>query len=460
MPRARDFPHEVWVQNPRVWSVGANDAIWRRQVGAGAVGAEHLPCPQGCPGRQQLLAAVRQMQQLLKGQETRFAEGLRLMKSRLSTLHSALAKAAPEPAPVSCPAPQAPAGGRMFGTKYLVEHEVHFACEPGFELQGSSTRICQADGSWSGQEPRCTELSTCSSSPCQNGGTCVEGPGQHHCLCPPPWSGAACQHRTQTEPPTWSTTADPAFSRKPRCAQVEHAQQCRCEPGFHMSGTASASLCQDVDECELYQAEGAPRLCAHACVNLPGSYRCACPSGYSLLGDGKSCEDIDECALSRDNCTRGTTCINTGGGFQCVSPECPQPGGNITYVKTSPFQCERNPCPMDSRSCHQAPKTISFHYLPLPSNLLTPTPLFRMATAAAPGRPGPDSLRFGIVGGNNRGHFVMQRSDRQTGELILVQRLKGPQTIQVDVDMSEYLDRTFQAKHLSKITLFVSAYEF
>lgn len=47
--------------------------------------------------------------------------------------------------------------------------------------------------------------------------------------------------------------------------------------------------------------------------------------------------DIDECALSRDNCTRGTTCINTGGGFQCVSPECPQPGGNITYVKTSPL---------------------------------------------------------------------------------------------------------------------------
>ncbi|XP_047934957.1 fibulin-7 [Anser cygnoides] len=418
---------------------------------------------QSCLGRQQLLAAVRQMQQLLKGQETRFAEGLRLMRSRLSALHAALSKAAMEPlaAPaVSCPALQAPAGGRKFGTKYLVEHEVHFACNPGFELLGSSTRTCQANGSWSGQEPRCTEISACSSSPCQNGGTCVEGPSQQRCLCPPAWSGAACQHRTQTAPPPLSVTADPAFSRKPRCAQVERTQQCRCEPGFHMSGTATASLCQDVDECEVYQAEGAPRLCAHACINLPGSYRCACPGGYSLLADGKSCEDIDECALSQDNCTQGKTCINTGGSFQCVRPECPQPGGNITYVKTSPFQCERNPCPMDSRSCHQAPKTISFHYLPLPSNLLTPTPLFRMATAAAPGRPGPDSLRFGIVGGNNRGHFVMQRSDRQTGELILVQSLKGPQTIQVDVDMSEYLDRTFQAKHLSKITVFVSAYEF
>lgn len=123
-------------------------------------------------------------------------------------------------------------------------------------------------------------------------------------------------------------------------------------------------------------------------------------------------------------------------------------------------QCERNPCPMESRSCHQAPKTISFHYLSLPSKLQTPAPLFRMATAAAPGRLGPDSLRFGIAGGNNRGHFVVQRSDRHTGELLLVQSLQGPRTIHVDVDMAEYLDRVFQTKHLSKITLFVSAYEF
>uniref|UniRef100_A0A8B9J0J2 Sushi domain-containing protein n=1 Tax=Amazona collaria TaxID=241587 RepID=A0A8B9J0J2_9PSIT len=51
---------------------------------------------------------------------------------------------------------QSPADGKKFGTKYLVEHEVHFTCDPGFQLLGSSTRTCQANGSWTGQEPRCT----------------------------------------------------------------------------------------------------------------------------------------------------------------------------------------------------------------------------------------------------------------------------------------------------------------
>lgn len=123
-------------------------------------------------------------------------------------------------------------------------------------------------------------------------------------------------------------------------------------------------------------------------------------------------------------------------------------------------QCERNPCPMNSRSCLYAPKTMSFHLLSLPSNLQTPATLFRMATAAAPGRTGPDSLRFGIAGGNSRGVFVMQRSDRQTGELILVQQLRGPQEISVDVDMSEYSDRTFQAKHVARVQVLVSPYSF
>ncbi|MBZ3885428.1 Transmembrane protein 87B [Sciurus carolinensis] len=323
---------------------------------------------------------------------------------------------------ISCPALNAPPDGRKFGSKFLVDHEVHFTCNPGFRLVGPSSVVCLPNGTWTGEQPRC--------------------------------------RATPEEEDQSDVADDPAFSRAPRCAQVERAQHCSCEAGFHLSAAAGRSVCQDVNECELYGQEGRPRLCMHACVNTPGSYRCSCPSGYRTLADGKTCEDVDECAGSQHVCPQGTTCINTGGGFQCVSPECPEGSGNVSYVKTSPFQCERNPCPMDSRPCRSMPKTISFHYLSLPSNLKTPITLFRMATASAPGRPGPNSLRFGIVGGNSRGHFVMQRSDRQTGELILVQTLEGPQTLEVDVDMSEYLDRSFQANHVSKVTIFVSPYDF
>ncbi|XP_035255388.1 fibulin-7 isoform X1 [Anguilla anguilla] len=416
-----------------------------------------------CMDRHQVVGVLRQMEKFLKGQEMRFAEGLRIMKSKLAALQSSVSRlpqADQYLAPSTCPSLDAPSHGRKFGSKHLIGHEVHFACHTGYQLVGPATRVCQENGTWSGVDTACKDISECASNPCQNGGTCVEGLSQYKCICPQNWSGSHCQHQTQTAPPEWSVMNDPAFSRKPRCAKVDHAQHCSCDAGFHMSGTSDNTICQDVNECEVYKQDRGIKLCVHACVNVPGSFHCSCPEGYKLLPNGRSCEDVDECLSQQHNCTHGTTCINTGGSFQCVNPECPRSHGNVSYVKTSAFQCERNPCPMDSRSCHLAPKTISFHYLSLPSNLQAPATLFRMATAAAPGRAGPDSLRFGIAGGNAKGLFVMQRSDRQTGELILVQALRGPQDVAVDVDMSEYSDRAFQAKHVARVHILVSPYEF
>lgn len=62
--------------------------VWHRSPHSG--GASDPFSPQNCLNKQQLLTAIRQLQQVLKGQETRFAEGIRSMKSRLAALHSSV----------------------------------------------------------------------------------------------------------------------------------------------------------------------------------------------------------------------------------------------------------------------------------------------------------------------------------------------------------------------------------
>ena len=59
--------------------------------------------PQNCLNKQQFLMAIRHLQQLLKGQETRFAEGVRHMKSRLAALQSSVSKAGPDTPPGGSP---------------------------------------------------------------------------------------------------------------------------------------------------------------------------------------------------------------------------------------------------------------------------------------------------------------------------------------------------------------------
>ncbi|XP_051000877.1 fibulin-7 [Acomys russatus] len=417
--------------------------------------------PKICLLRHQLLTNIYQLQQLLKVQETHCVEGIQNMRSWLTTLQTAIIKAAPEAHTVSCPALDDPPDGKKYGSKYLVGHEVHFSCNYGFQLVGPSSVVCLANGTWTEAQPHCKAIHKCSSQPCHNGGTCVEDHKHYRCICPPGTTGNHCQHQTQTAAPEGGVIRDLTFSHPVHCVQVDWVLQCSCEVGFEMKGTGgSNSTCQDVNECEVYGRERWPRLCRHACVNTPGSYLCICPSGYRLMADGKNCEDIDECAGGQHKCPRETTCINTRGGFQCVSPKCPKDRGNITYVKTSSFQCKRNHCPMHKRMCRRMPNVVAFHYLSLPSKRKTPFTISQMAVGSISDQTHASILRFVVTAGNKTDHFLMQQTNEQTGELILLQPLEGPQTLEVDVEVLDYRENILQASYLCKITIFVSPYEY
>uniref|UniRef100_A0A2I3GDK1 CUB and Sushi multiple domains 1 n=1 Tax=Nomascus leucogenys TaxID=61853 RepID=A0A2I3GDK1_NOMLE len=63
----------------------------------------------------------------------------------------------PQCLPVFCGDPGIPAEGRLSGKSFTYKSEVFFQCKSPFILVGSSRRICQADGMWSGMQPTCVD---------------------------------------------------------------------------------------------------------------------------------------------------------------------------------------------------------------------------------------------------------------------------------------------------------------
>uniref|UniRef100_A0A9J8AN20 Sushi domain-containing protein n=1 Tax=Cyprinus carpio carpio TaxID=630221 RepID=A0A9J8AN20_CYPCA len=386
----------------------------------------HSMLAQDCPSKQDLQNSIQQAHKLLSAQEASYLQSLRTLRKKLNLLHDSVARRPAKAQNSTCPDLDTPVNGKKLGKILFPGHEVHFLCDEGFELVGSETRQCKDSLGWSGQQPVCRVFVTIANTSSVS-------------------SGAAA---ASSFPLTRASSAS-------RCSQVQGTTHCSCEPGFTISGHDS-SVCTDIDECKLFHDGPAGRLCLHACVNTAGGYRCSCPAGYSVTPDGRNCKDIDECSSSRqNNCTREQLCINTYGGFQCVRVECPQIR-NATYAKTSPVRCERNPCPVDSRTCSQAPNSVSFHYMSVVSKLSAPRVMFRMSAVRMIG----DTLRFALLGGRGRRHFTVQRSDRQTGELLLTSPVQGPATLDAELEMTELERRELLGRYITKITIFVSPYEF
>ncbi|XP_058522650.1 CUB and sushi domain-containing protein 1 [Ochotona princeps] len=63
----------------------------------------------------------------------------------------------PQCLPVFCGDPGTPAEGRQSGKSFTYKSEILFQCKSPFILVGSSRRVCQADGSWSGVQPICID---------------------------------------------------------------------------------------------------------------------------------------------------------------------------------------------------------------------------------------------------------------------------------------------------------------
>ncbi|XP_072239043.1 fibulin-2 isoform X2 [Leuresthes tenuis] len=99
-----------------------------------------------------------------------------------------------------------------------------------------------------------------------------------------------------------------------QCIAVGGQARCSCFPGFSLM--IDGHTCEDVDECMTNTHSCQP---SEHCVNTVGSFVCKlqviCPAGYQLKNS--VCRDIDECTMRTDNCSEGYVCANTLGSFLC-----------------------------------------------------------------------------------------------------------------------------------------------
>ncbi|XP_012517291.1 PREDICTED: growth arrest-specific protein 6 isoform X2 [Propithecus coquereli] len=123
--------------------------------------------------------------------------------------------------------------------------------------------------------------------------------GNFFCLCNAGWGGRLCDK-----------DVNECSQENGGCSQVCQNQpgsfHCACYSGFALS--ADGRTCQDIDEC------ADPGACGEArCANLPGSYSCLCDEGFAYSSQDKACRDVDECLQGR--CEQA--CVNSPGSYSC-----------------------------------------------------------------------------------------------------------------------------------------------
>ncbi|XP_016359718.1 nidogen-1-like [Sinocyclocheilus anshuiensis] len=105
---------------------------------------------------------------------------------------------------------------------------------------------------------------------------------------------------------------------------------CECAAGF----TGDGRVCYDVDECS-----ESPQICGpySICSNQPGPFRCECVEGFQFAGDGRTCVETERPV---DHCQRGT--------HDCDAPE----RSRCSYTGDSSYICSCLPgFSGDGRAC-------------------------------------------------------------------------------------------------------------
>ncbi|XP_055962583.1 hemicentin-1 [Sorex fumeus] len=330
----------------------------------------------------------------------------------------------------------------------------HCVCPRGYRAQGLGRP--------------CVDVDECEQVPRPCAILCSNTLGSYRCLCPPgqllladgqscaglerlPRAGPPSPERSPQQPPrrsrgfSWLSSSY-AESRR---SWTGRSRTRRTPRGPCPRGTeAGPASCGDINECESREA------CQHECRNTFGSYQCLCPPGYQLAPNGKTCQDVDECADESGRCGPAHTCFNTRGSFQCIDTPCP-PG--YQRDPTSGF-CFRS-CPPNAVECVLSPFALEYKLLALPSGIGAHQDLLRLAAYTQEGVLHPRTS-FLMADATPAAPFAL-RDENLKGVVYTTRPLRQPDTFRLRVRaLSHGPNGTVEYQTTFIVYIAVSAYPY
>ncbi|XP_032382115.1 protein jagged-2 isoform X1 [Etheostoma spectabile] len=176
------------------------------------------------------------------------------------------------------------------------------SCEPGF-----TGTYCHEN------------INDCASSPCKNGGTCIDGINSFQCFCPDGWEGSLCD------------------------ADVNECNKNPCQNGGQCVDLLNDFYCNCVDNwkgktCHSRESQCDSTTCSNGgtCYDHGDSFLCSCPSGWG----GSTCNTAKNGTCDSGPCENGGTCVGVGDAFNCICKD----GWEGATCAQNVDDCNPHPC--------------------------------------------------------------------------------------------------------------------